>query len=89
LWITCRATENSLDVKEFVARCNLGATLTDLTVKFSGALKASPMYLYQPKRLDSSYDDISFGGLFAPSVNDSDKQLVELLKRPIHKTYMH
>jgi hypothetical protein len=86
-WINSRfCTEISLDVKEFVVRCNLGATLIDLTVKFAGALEASPMYLYQPKRLDSSYD-ISFGSLFAPSVNDPDKQPVELLKRPIYKTY--
>jgi hypothetical protein len=86
-WIRSRfCTETSLDVKEFVARCNLGATLTDLTVKFAEALEANPMYLYQPKRLDASYD-ISFGGLFAPSVDDSDKQLVELLKHPFYKTY--
>ncbi|CZR58560.1 related to glycosyl transferase [Phialocephala subalpina] len=86
-WIRSTFTDkHSLDIEEFIAQCNLGATLTTLTTSYATTLEAVRMFRDQPELPDSSYN-LYFDGLFSPSTPYKEKRFIDLLKRPLFKVY--
>jgi hypothetical protein len=79
-WIRSRlCAGDSLDIEEYIARCNLGATLAVLVKSFAEALEANDAYLDQPEFLDSSYERL-IGALLSSSAHGLDLGLVDSLK---------
>jgi hypothetical protein len=84
-WISSKfCKDNSLDIEEYVARCNLGATLTTLVNSFAGALEAEGNHRDQLEPPDSSYEKCIDAPLLSSSQN-SDK--LDLIKLPIYQIH--
>lgn len=82
-WIRSQfCKDNSLDIEEYVARCNVGATLTILINSLAGALDADRSWRDEPEPPYSSYERcIDF--VLSPSTHDTDRWFVKLFVRPI------
>ena len=86
-WIYSRFCQgNSVGVDEYVARCNLGASLSALVNSYAEALEAEHTYKHQPDLPDSSYEKC-LELPFAPSTRESDHSRLDLLKLPIFRIY--
>ena len=80
----CRG--NSLDVDEYVARCNLGASLTALVNSFAEALEAEHTNGFQQYTPYPSHEKC-LELPFKPSINDLNGGCLDLLKLPIYRIY--
>jgi hypothetical protein len=81
-WISSRfGLENTLDIEGYIARCNLGATLTILVNSFAGALEADYAHRDLAEPLDSSYERCIETHL-SPTTLDREAGAIEVVKRP-------
>src|SRR6266536_4996449 len=78
-WIRSRiCASDSLDLEEYVARCNLGAMLTVSVNTFAKALEANGVYNEdEPEFPDPSYEKL-LGSLPSSSANESGSRLDSL-----------
>jgi hypothetical protein len=78
--VFCR--DYSLNVEEYVSRCNLGATLTMLVNSVARALEADYSYQDQPEPPDASYEKCIECTL-SQSADELDNRFTRFLKRAI------
>lgn len=88
-WMTSRFCKDShLNLREYVAQCNLGATLTIVTNTFAGALHSSKTGQDYAEPPDSSYENY-VDSSFSSSVRHNNSQFKDLLKLPFYWAYQN
>jgi hypothetical protein len=87
-WINAKFGESgkTFDIEEYIARCNLGVCLAYQVNAYAEALESDLNHRDLPEPPDSSVENCLDFPL-SESANDSERKLIEIIRRPIYRLY--